>query len=104
MGSGSARARMVTSTAACNKPLRRHVWAARQPMTKAHLDREREEYYDTRVSGRPEAWNAIRLAIETMATDLLEAQAILDAAGVTLPTGKSTAQSLSGRQLYLVLF
>lgn len=48
----------------------------------------REEFFDTRVTGRAEAWHAIRMAIEMMGEDLETAQTILDAAGVVLPTGQ----------------
>ncbi|KAI9814475.1 MAG: hypothetical protein M1832_005881 [Thelocarpon impressellum] len=70
-----------------NKPLRRHVWVAERQWTPAELQREREAYFDTRVTGRAETWHAIRMAIDTMDADLGTAQTILDAAGVTVPTG-----------------
>ncbi|KAI9674670.1 MAG: hypothetical protein M1817_001573 [Caeruleum heppii] len=70
-----------------NKPLRRHGWMSRQPWTRSQLDRERDAFFDTRVTGRPEIWNAIRMACDTVEHDLETAQTILDAAGVTLPTG-----------------
>lgn len=84
---------------------------SRQPWTRTQLDREREAFFDTRVTGRPEIWHAIRMACETMRDQsaqirddddeedghdeedeeedvgLATAQTILDAAGVTLPTG-----------------
>lgn len=51
--------------------------------------RRREEYYDTRVTGRREIWNVLRLAVETMESgDLATAQEIISASGVTIPTGK----------------
>ncbi|KAI9844231.1 MAG: hypothetical protein M1837_005737 [Sclerophora amabilis] len=70
-----------------NRPLRRHVWSAKKQWTRRQLDREREEYFDTRVTGRAESWSAIRMAVETMESDLSTAQTILDAAGITVPTG-----------------
>lgn len=72
-----------------NHPLRpHHQWSSPEPLTRRELDRRRTEYFDTRVTGRPETWNAIRMAIETMnESDLGTAQTILDAAGVTLPNG-----------------
>ncbi|KAI9804294.1 MAG: hypothetical protein M1833_007101 [Piccolia ochrophora] len=70
-----------------NEPLKRHIWTSKRQWTRQQLDREREEFFDTRVTGRPETWSAIRVALETMETDLGTAQTILDAAGVTLPTG-----------------
>ncbi|KAI9775642.1 MAG: hypothetical protein M1839_000967 [Geoglossum umbratile] len=70
-----------------NQPLRRHVWTAQRAWTREQLDREREEYFDTRVTGRQETWSAIRMAVDAMADDLDTAQTILDAAGITIPTG-----------------
>ncbi|KAI9758156.1 MAG: calcium channel protein [Chaenotheca gracillima] len=75
-----------------NQPLRHHEWTSKKSWTRQQLDREREEFFDTQVSGRPESWNAVHMAIETMQTDLETAQTILDAAGITVPTG----QYLSG--------
>ncbi|KAH0544972.1 hypothetical protein FGG08_000898 [Glutinoglossum americanum] len=70
-----------------NQPLKRHVWTAQRQWTREQLDREREEYFDTRVTGRQETWSAIRMAVEAMTEDLDTAQTILDAAGITIPTG-----------------
>ncbi|KAF2761766.1 hypothetical protein EJ05DRAFT_482604 [Pseudovirgaria hyperparasitica] len=56
--------------------------------TLSRLRREREEYFDTRTSGRSETWLVVR-SITTMIRDgnVSEAQAMLDAAGCTCPTG-----------------
>lgn len=82
-----------------NKPLRRHVWASRdRRWTRASLDRERAAFFDTRVTGRPEIWGALRTALEVLwaggegldgdgTGGLATAQSILDAAEITLPTG-----------------
>ncbi|GKT51340.1 ubiquitin domain-containing protein DSK2 [Colletotrichum spaethianum] len=83
-----------------NKPLRRHVWASKgRAWTRAALDRERADFFDTRVTGRPEVWQSLRAALEVLwdpvgqgaAADgtngLATAQGILDAAEITLPTG-----------------
>jgi len=60
------------------------------------LDRERTEFFDTRVDGRPEVWQAIKAVLEVLWSGgdpddndggLLTAQGILDAAGITLPSG-----------------
>jgi Ubiquitin-binding domain len=63
------------------------VWTAQRSWTREQLDREREEYFDTRVTGRQETWSAIRMAVDAMTDDLDTAQTILDAAGITIPTG-----------------
>ncbi|KAI0421096.1 hypothetical protein F5X98DRAFT_330086 [Xylaria grammica] len=89
-----------------DKPLRRHEWASRdRAWTRADLDLQRTEFFDTRVTGRPEVWQVIRTALEAMweadirraagvepidddgAGGLVTAQGLLKAAEVTLPTG-----------------
>lgn len=69
--------------------MRLHVWySKRRSWTRAKLDRERREFFETRVSGRPEVWAALSTAITMMrAGDLATAQSIVDAVGVTIPTG-----------------
>lgn len=50
-----------------NKPLRRHEWMSRgRVWTPAALGRERTEFFDTRVTGRQEIWQALRAALELM--------------------------------------
>ncbi|KAJ5578067.1 uncharacterized protein N7459_007031 [Penicillium hispanicum] len=72
-----------------NEPVRLHVWySKRRTWSRAQLDRERREFFETRVTGRPEVWAALSSAISLMqAGDLTTAQGIVDAAGVTIPTG-----------------
>lgn len=99
-----------------NKPLRRHEWAStKRTWTRAALDRERLEFFDTRVSGRPEVWQTLKAALEVLweadtarqspaatpengalhedvderdpAVALATAQTILNAADILLPTG-----------------
>ncbi|KAJ5975963.1 hypothetical protein N7481_009670 [Penicillium waksmanii] len=72
-----------------NEPVRPHVWySKRRAWTRADLDRERREFFETRVTGRQEVWAALSTAITLMrAGDLSTAQSIVDAAGVTVPTG-----------------
>ncbi|KAF6834508.1 Ubiquitin domain-containing protein 2 [Colletotrichum musicola] len=83
-----------------NKPLRRHVWASKgRAWTRAALDRERTDFFDTRVTGRPEVWQSLHAALQVLwdpaaqgaaddGTDgLATAQGIISAAGITLPTG-----------------
>ncbi|KAJ5361488.1 hypothetical protein N7541_002332 [Penicillium brevicompactum] len=72
-----------------NQPIRAHVWhSKRRTWTRAQLDRERDEFFDTRVTGRAEIWAAVSTAISLMrAGDLTTAQGIIDAAGITVPTG-----------------
>jgi hypothetical protein len=72
-----------------SKPLsqQRPVWAADQPITRAEAMRQRAEFWDTAPAyeGHLEVWHALRAACE--AEELELAQAIIDGAGVKLPTG-----------------
>lgn len=72
-----------------NAPIRPHVWySKRRTWSRAQLDQERKEFFETRVTGRPEVWAALAAAISFMhVNDLATAQSIIDAAGVTVPTG-----------------
>ncbi|KAI0447130.1 ubiquitin domain-containing protein [Xylaria telfairii] len=89
-----------------DKPLRRHEWTSRdRAWTRAQLDLQRTEFFDTRVTGRPEVWQVVRTALEVMwesdirraagvepvdddgVGGLITAQGLLKAAEVTLPTG-----------------
>ncbi|KAL1973577.1 hypothetical protein VTN31DRAFT_6212 [Thermomyces dupontii] len=72
-----------------NQPIRPHIWRSKRRIwTPSSLAREREEFFETRVSGRPEVWDALRVALSFMRDgDLETAQSIIDAAGVTVPTG-----------------
>lgn len=57
--------------------------------TRSQLLRERYEFFETRVTGRKEVWHGLKQAIECLREgDLADAQGILDAMSVTLPTGK----------------
>lgn len=71
------------------------------------MDRERTDFFDTRVSGRPEIWQTLNVALDVLwaaaiakrdgpnvsgddsnaVLALATAQTILDAADITLPTG-----------------
>ncbi|KAI0206520.1 hypothetical protein F4808DRAFT_122832 [Astrocystis sublimbata] len=89
-----------------DKPLRRHEWTSKdRAWTRPDLDLQRAEFFDTRVTGRPEVWQVIRAALEALwesdirqavgvdsmdndgSAGLATAQGILKAAEVTLPTG-----------------
>lgn len=73
------------------------MWTSNQQLwTRTELDRERNEFFDTRVTGRPEIWQTIRVALEVLwkggdpqDTDqgFGTAQTILTAADITIPTG-----------------
>ncbi|KAK0722035.1 hypothetical protein B0T26DRAFT_199604 [Lasiosphaeria miniovina] len=115
-GPGSRRRRGQSQPLAqhINKPLRRHEWSSRNRMwTRAALARERADFFETRVAGRQEIWQALRSALEVLweadaaaanglaelegddegpseedpAVALATAQSIINAADITLPTG-----------------
>ncbi|KAI4164709.1 MAG: hypothetical protein LQ342_001684 [Letrouitia transgressa] len=71
-----------------NSPLRPHIWKSKRQWTRSELDTERQEFFDTRVTGRQEIWATLRLVVSLLAEgDAREAQGILDASAITLPTG-----------------
>lgn len=71
-----------------NAPLRPHVWTAKREWTRAQLERERQDFFDTRVSGHAEIWATLRVVIGLLASnDVPTAQSIIDAAAITVPTG-----------------
>ncbi|KAL4872775.1 hypothetical protein BDV12DRAFT_161500, partial [Aspergillus spectabilis] len=79
----------VALTEHINAPICPHTWSSKKRRwTRALLDQERKEFFETRVTGCPEVWAALSTAITLMqAGDLVTAQSIVDAAGVTVPTG-----------------
>ncbi|EEQ28729.1 conserved hypothetical protein [Microsporum canis CBS 113480] len=72
-----------------NQPIRQHVWKSKRRIwTRATIDRERQVFFDTRVAGRPEIWAALSTALSLLREgDVSTAQGIIDAAGITVPTG-----------------
>ncbi|KAF3766747.1 hypothetical protein M406DRAFT_337691 [Cryphonectria parasitica EP155] len=83
-----------------NKPLRRQDWTSKDhPWSRTALDRERLDFFETRVDGRPEIWQALHAALRVLwdaevdsdehdpAMALATAQSILNAVDITLPTG-----------------
>ncbi|CEJ92188.1 hypothetical protein VHEMI07855 [[Torrubiella] hemipterigena] len=81
-----------------NKPLRRHKWTAKdRSWTREQLKSERRDYFDTRVTGRPEIWQTLKAVLEILwsedsisgdgSDNLLTAQTMLSAAEISLPTG-----------------
>lgn len=83
-----------------NKPLRRHQWTSEdRHWTRRELNQERAEFFDTRVTGRPEVWQTIHAALQVLWDPTAEdsnndgldglgnAQSILSAAEISLPTG-----------------
>ncbi|CAK1355547.1 hypothetical protein CB0940_00738 [Cercospora beticola] len=68
------------------------------PWTRRILEDLRKEFFDTRTSNRREIWDALEIVTERMrAGDLDQAQAVLDAAGLTVPNGR-LARGAKGRE------
>ncbi|OJD37718.1 ubiquitin domain-containing protein [Diplodia corticola] len=81
-GGGSYRKGSVSGSA-------RAVSAGGPVLTRARLEKERNAFWDTRVTGHAEIWGAVRLAAELVrGGDVASAQGVLDAAGATCPTGE----------------
>lgn len=76
-----------------NQPLKkeRPPWTSEIPLTEGQLRSKRDEFWETAPAfeGRKEIWDALRAAAET--DDHTWAQAIVDGANITLPTGKRSA-------------
>ena len=71
-----------------NAPLRPHVWTSKRQWTRLQLDRERQEFFDTRVTGHAEIWATLKIVVGLLGDgDITTAQSILDAAAITVPTG-----------------
>ncbi|KXJ25365.1 ubiquitin domain-containing protein 2 [Exaiptasia diaphana] len=72
-----------------NQPLKkeRPSWTSEVPLTEGQLRSKRDEFWETAPAfeGRKEIWDALRAAAET--NDHTLAQAIVDGANITLPTG-----------------
>ena len=72
-----------------NQPLKkeRPPWTSEIPLTEGQLRSKRDEFWETAPAfeGRKEIWDALRAAAET--DDHTWAQAIVDGANITLPTG-----------------
>lgn len=59
------------------------------PWTRSRLENEREAFFDTRVTGSAEVWNALKLVCECLRRgDIAQAQGILDAVGLNVPDGR----------------
>lgn len=74
-----------------NKPLHSEKqWKSETPITMGQLRSKRDEYWETQPAfeGRREIWDALHAACTACETnDLTLAQAIVDGANITLPTG-----------------
>ncbi|KAL1899542.1 hypothetical protein Sste5346_002944 [Sporothrix stenoceras] len=73
-----------------NKPIKRRRWTSRNRVwTRSAIDRERTDFFDTRVTGRSEIWQTLRTALEI----LWEADLVDAARGDTKATAGTDAQA-----------
>ena len=72
-----------------NRPLTAvNPYRSKRLRNRKSLDRQREEFFHTAITGRREIWDVLRTVTELLRSgDVATAQGILDAAGVTLPDG-----------------
>ena len=64
------------------------MWTAKRQWTRSELDRERQDFFDTRVTGHAEIWASLKVVVGLLGDgDITTAQSILDAAAITVPTG-----------------
>ncbi|OQO12035.1 hypothetical protein B0A48_02674 [Cryoendolithus antarcticus] len=98
-GSSLSHAPPATSAAARpNAPLRApspvpaspaHVPSRPPPWTREVLEAERAAFFDTRVTGREEVWGALKVVCDLLRRgEVAEAQGIVDAVGISCPTGR----------------
>lgn len=60
-----------------------------QAWTRARLEQERRDWWDTRVTGDTQVWRCLQAATEALqGGDVATAQSLLDATGCTCPTGQ----------------
>lgn len=76
-----------------NQPLKHEKpkWKSDVPLTGGQLHSKRDEFWDTAPAfeGRKEIWDALKAAAYAAETnDYVLAQAIIDGANISLPTGK----------------
>lgn len=69
------------------------VWTTEVPLTMGQLQGKRDTFWDTApmYDGRREIWDALKAAVEAAEEEDYDlAQAILDGANITLPTGTTS--------------
>ena len=64
------------------------MWTSQRRWTRSELDKERQEFFETRVTGRAEIWATIKAVVDLLGEgEIPTAQTMLDAAAITVPTG-----------------
>ncbi|EME50189.1 hypothetical protein DOTSEDRAFT_68901 [Dothistroma septosporum NZE10] len=92
------RSGLPTSSTRPNQPLRAPSPLARSPKnvsnvlppwTRSHLEKERQIFFETRVSGNLEVWTTLgQVCLLLRQNNLPDAQAILDATNISCPNGR----------------
>ncbi|PXF40946.1 Ubiquitin domain-containing protein 1 [Gracilariopsis chorda] len=72
------------------RPVR--AWKLERPISTEHLARLRNEFWETRVEGRPEMWQALRFAAESQSDELRDET--LKAAGMRPANRRYTMQTM----------
>ncbi|CAB3990315.1 Ubiquitin domain-containing 2 [Paramuricea clavata] len=92
VGSGDPLSTSTGVAIGRNQPLSREKqeWSTEVPMTERQLRSKRDEFWETAPAfeGRKEIWDALKAATEQ--EDISMAQAIVDSANISLPTGSLT--------------
>ena len=82
-----------------NQPLLQEpvVWTSEVPLTEGQLRGKRDTFWETAPAyeGRKEIWDALRAAVEAAEQEDYDlAQAILNGASISLPTGRQAIHNL----------
>ena len=86
-----------------NQPLLQEpvVWTSEMPLTEGQLRGKRDTFWETAPAyeGRKEIWDALRAAVEAAEQEDYDlAQAILNGASISLPTGGHAIHNLCKSQ------
>lgn len=66
-----------------------HIPQHPPPWTRSQIERERAAFFDTRVTGREEVWNALRLVCEMLRQgNVADAQTVMDTTNLSSPQGR----------------
>lgn len=85
---------MASSAIGAPLPLKKTElnWTASPPLSRSAIDRQRRVFWETAAAfgGKEEVWTALKAAIGALEEDVELARAIVQCAGIVLPTGTLT--------------